>query len=158
MKSFLNQTWLKLFMFKKKNNKKTGQNLPIKEDWKTDVWTENCPNTPAAVLMSTFKNDLPENQFVLMNTVRTTRIFTVRLLYMNNYHIFPFPLSKGTLRVEPAVWKSGTTGSSVKCYSDKVKNLPNSAKYLLKQTSDRTMMLSKENKGWCVFLRNQNSL
>lgn len=54
-------------------------------------------------------------------------------------------------RVEPL-------GGSVKRYSDKVKNLPNSAKYLLKQTSNRTMMLSKENKGRCMFLRNQKSL
>lgn len=39
----------------------------------------NCPNTPTTVLMPTFKNDPPENRYILMNTVRTTKIFTVRL-------------------------------------------------------------------------------
>lgn len=36
---------------------------------------------------------------------------------------------------------------SVKLNSDKVKNLPNGAKDLLKRTSHTTMKLSKENKG-----------
>lgn len=103
--------------------------------------------------MSTFKNGVPENQIVLMNTVRTIRIFTVRLLYLNDHYIFPFPHSKGAGKVESALWKSRTTGRSVKRNSVKVKNLPDSAKDLLKQMSNITMMLSQENKGWCMFLR-----
>lgn len=53
--------------------------------------------------MSTFKNGVPENQIVLMNTVRAIRIFTVRLLYLNDHYIFPFPHSKGAGKVESAL-------------------------------------------------------
>lgn len=116
----------------------------MRVDWNLPISTSNYSNVY-------FKNGMPENQFVSMNTVRTAWIFTVRLLYMNGHYIFPFPHSKGTWKAEPAVWSSRTTGRSVKHNSDKVKKLPNIAKDLLKQISNITMMLSKENKGWYVF-------
>lgn len=53
--------------------------------------------------MSTFKNDLRENQFVLMNTVGRTRIFTARLLYLDGHYIFPFSHSKGMEKGKPTV-------------------------------------------------------
>lgn len=60
------------------------------------------------VLMSTFKNDLPENQFVLMNTVRRTQIFTAGLLNLDGHYIFPFSHSEETQKAKPAVWNSAT--------------------------------------------------
>lgn len=118
----------------------------MRVDWNLPISTSNYSNVY-------FKNGMPENQFVLMNTARTAWIFTVRLLYMNGHYIFPFPHSKGTWKAEPAVWNSRTTGRSVKHNSDKVKKLPNIAKDLLKQISNITMTLSKESKGWYMFLR-----
>lgn len=60
------------------------------------------------VLISTFKNDLPENQFVLMNTVRRTQIFTAGLLNLDGHYIFPFSHSEETQKAKPAVWNSAT--------------------------------------------------
>lgn len=53
-------------------------------------------NSIATVLMSTFKNNMPENPFILMNTPRTTRIFTVSILYLNDHYNFSFSPSNGT--------------------------------------------------------------
>lgn len=40
-----------------------------------------------------------------------------------------------------------------KCNLGAVKNLPNSAKDLLKQMSSTTMMLSEASEGWCMFFK-----